>query len=64
MPEPDMETGVSHILSYWRKYVIFLRPIYAVLLVLVQLHWDNIWTYKHLHVLELEIVRKMKHYLK
>jgi len=27
-----METGVSQILSYLRKYVIFLRPIYVLLL--------------------------------
>jgi hypothetical protein len=31
---------------------------------LVQLHWDNIWAYNHLHLKELEILRKAMYYLR
>ena len=29
-----------------------------------QLHWDIVWTYNHLHLKELEILRKLMYYLK
>jgi len=28
-----------------------------------QLHWKSIWKYKHMHLKEVEILRKMIHYL-
>lgn len=58
---PEKQKAVSLILSCLKKYIIFLRPVGVLLL--VQLQWDSIQTYNHLHLKELEIVRNILYFL-
>jgi hypothetical protein len=43
----------------------FVSPTYAnAVEFLVQIHLDSIWTYKHMHLNKLKILRKLLYYLK